>query len=108
MASQPLTVREILAILPETPRLIATLTAGLKPIQLHASPTPDAWSISDVLAHLRACHDVLGGSILRILAEDARRAAFARRMGADRDRDGARRQDLQAERPFLRRLDGQP
>ena len=71
MASQPLTVREILAILPETPRLIATLTAGLKPTQLHASPTPDAWSISDVLAHLRACHDVLGGSILRILAEDA-------------------------------------
>jgi hypothetical protein len=70
MASQLLTVGEILAVLPETPRLIAALTEGLKRPELHASPAPDAWSISDVLAHLRACHDVLGGSILRILAED--------------------------------------
>ena len=60
-----------MAILPETPRRIATLTEGLTPAQLHASPGPDAWSINDILAHLRACHDVLGGNILRILAEDS-------------------------------------
>ena len=70
MARPLLTVDEIMAILPETPRRIAALTEGLTPTQLHAAPEPDAWSASDVLAHLRASHDVLGGSILRILAED--------------------------------------
>jgi hypothetical protein len=59
-----------MAILPETPRRLAALTEGLSPTQLRTSPEPDAWSINDVLAHLRACHDVLGGNTLRILAED--------------------------------------
>ncbi|MEP6639880.1 MAG: DinB family protein [Chloroflexota bacterium] len=68
--ARDLTVDEIMAILPETPRRIASLTEGLTPAQLHASPEPDAWSVNDVLAHLRACHDVLGGSMLRIVAED--------------------------------------
>lgn len=71
MASPLLTVHEVMAILPETPRRIAALTEGITPTQLHASPEADAWSVNDVLAHLRACHDVLGGSILRILAEDS-------------------------------------
>ena len=68
--ARELTVEEIMAILPETPRRIAALTEGLTPAELRTSPDPGAWSISDVLAHLRACHDVLGGSMLRILAED--------------------------------------
>ena len=42
----------------------------MTPTQLRAAPETDAWSVNDVLAHLRACHDVLGGSILRIVAED--------------------------------------
>jgi DinB superfamily len=70
MASRLLTVDEIMAILPETPRRMAALTEGLTPMQLRASPEPDAWSVNDVLAHLRACHDVLGGNIQRIVAED--------------------------------------
>jgi hypothetical protein len=70
MARRVLTVDEIMAILPETPGRIAALTEGLTPTQLRAAPEPDAWSVNDVLAHLRACHDVLGGNILRILAED--------------------------------------
>ena len=70
MEGRGLAVDEIMAILPATPRRIATLTEGLTPTQLHASPGPDAWSVNDVLAHLRACHDVLGGNTLRILAED--------------------------------------
>lgn len=70
MASRDLSVDEIMAILPETPGRIAALTKGLTPTQIHASPEPDAWSINDVLAHLRACHDVLGGNVVRILAED--------------------------------------
>lgn len=68
--ARDLTVDEIMAILPETPRRIAALTEGLSPAHLHAPPEPDSWSVNDVLAHLRACHDVLGGNVLRILAED--------------------------------------
>ncbi len=71
MASRELTVDEIMAILPETPRRIAGLTEGLTAAQLETPPEPGAWSINDVLAHLRACHDVLGGNLLRILAEDS-------------------------------------
>ena len=71
MARGDLTVDEIMAILPETPRRISELTAGLSPRRLRTSPEPDAWSINDVLAHLRACHDVLGGNMLRIVAEDS-------------------------------------
>ena len=70
MTSRLLTVEEIMAILPETPRRIAEMTAGLTSRQLRAEPATEAWSVNDVLAHLRACHDVLGGSVLRILAED--------------------------------------
>jgi len=70
MAKRQLTVDEILAILPETPGRISASTDGLTAAELQAAPESDAWSISDVLAHLRACHDVLGGSLLRIVLED--------------------------------------
>jgi hypothetical protein len=73
MPGRGLTVDEVMAILPETPRRIAALTDGLTPTELRASPGPDAWSVSYVLAHLRACHDVLGGNIQRIVAEDTPR-----------------------------------
>lgn len=68
--ARDLSVDEIMAILPETPGRIAALTRGLTPTQLRTSPEADGWSVNDVLAHLRACHDVLGGNTLRILAED--------------------------------------
>ena len=68
--SRDLTVDEILAILSETPNRIAALTDGLTPAQLRAAPGPDAWSVNAVLAHLRACGDVLGGNTLRIVRED--------------------------------------
>jgi hypothetical protein len=73
MAKRELSVDEIMAILPETPRRLAAVTEGLTPTELRATPEPGAWSVNDVLAHLRACHDVLGGSILRIVAEDTPR-----------------------------------
>jgi len=31
---------------------------------------PDSWSVNEVLAHLRACADVWGGSMARILKQD--------------------------------------
>ncbi|MGH2477227.1 MAG: DinB family protein, partial [Candidatus Limnocylindrales bacterium] len=70
MATKGLTVDEIMAILRETPGRITGLTDGVAEAQLHTPPEPDAWSVNDVLAHLRACHDVLGGNMLRIIRED--------------------------------------
>jgi hypothetical protein len=59
-----------MTILHDTPIRIAELTAGLSETRLQAPPEPGAWSINDILAHLRASHDVLGGNILRIVSED--------------------------------------
>jgi DinB superfamily len=64
-----LTVEEMLKRLREGPPRIAALTASLTPAQLRTSPD-EGWSATHVLAHLRACGDVWGGHILRILAED--------------------------------------
>jgi hypothetical protein len=66
----PLTIDEILAQLRLGPPTIAELTRGVPAKDLCAAPEPDSWSVNDVLAHLRACGDVLGGNMLRILAED--------------------------------------
>ena len=70
MPNEMLSVAEIMSILPSTvPRLIE-LTDGLTADQLHAPPEPGSWSVNDVLAHLRACNDVLGGAARRIVTED--------------------------------------
>jgi DinB superfamily len=71
VARAPLTSEEVLVLLAEAPRSIAALTAGLGAARLRARPSPDDWSVNDVLAHMRSCADVWGGCIARMLAEDA-------------------------------------
>jgi hypothetical protein len=44
----------------------------MSPDQLRQPPGAGEWSISDIVAHLRACSDVLGGFMLRILAHQLR------------------------------------
>ncbi|HVC03333.1 MAG TPA: DinB family protein [Candidatus Acidoferrales bacterium] len=63
------TIEQLLTILAETPRRIADITKDAPPTALHTAPH-DEWSANDVLAHLRACADVWGGNIARMLAED--------------------------------------
>ena len=65
-----LTVDEIMAVLPHTADRIAAVTAGLSEDQLHDPLKVGDWSINDILAHLRACSDVLGECMVRILRED--------------------------------------
>lgn len=65
-----LPIEKILTFLAEHPSRIAAATAGLTAAQVRARPAPDEWSANDVLAHLRACADVWGSYIARILAED--------------------------------------
>lgn len=71
MPSSSFTIEQILTLLTATPPRIAALTTGLTPAQLRATPSDDQWSANDVLAHLRACADVWGGCIQRMIIEDA-------------------------------------
>ena len=64
------TRENILEMLAAGPRTLAELTAGLAPDQLTAPPAPGEWSARDVLGHLRACADMWGWYIERILRED--------------------------------------
>ena len=70
MSEKTLSVEEVLALLKAGPGRLARLTAGLTEAQLHQAPAPDEWSANEVLAHLRACADMWGGSIETILRED--------------------------------------
>lgn len=71
----------VLAQLRATPLRLAALAEGLSEAALTSAPEPEAWSARDVVAHLRACADVWGGAVARILAEDrpAIRAVSPRR-----------------------------
>ena len=77
MPAPLLSAAEIIAILSGTVGRITALSDGLTEPQLNAAPEPGEWSANVLLAHLRACQDVLGGNIVRILQED--RPAWKRR-----------------------------
>jgi hypothetical protein len=70
MPKTPLPPAEIVSLLRENPSQISRVTAGLPPTQARTPPEPDAWSLTDILAHLRACADVWGACIATMLAED--------------------------------------
>jgi hypothetical protein len=60
----------VMAALTNTPKEIARITRGCSIQKLHRRPEPDAWSARDIVAHLRACAEVWGRSIERMIAED--------------------------------------
>ena len=70
MPKRVLSVEEIMAILPTSIGRLTELTEGMTAAELRREPEPGAWSVNDVLAHLRACGDVLGGNMIRIICED--------------------------------------
>jgi hypothetical protein len=66
-----LEVGEIMAILRTTVGRLPELVADAKPEEQEPSGYNEKhWSLAAVLAHLRACNDVLGGAMVRILDED--------------------------------------
>jgi hypothetical protein len=65
-----LPIDEILRILGTTPARIAEATTGFSPDLLTTRPDATAWSVNEVLAHLRSCADVWGDCIALLLAED--------------------------------------
>lgn len=64
------TREQILGMLSAAPARLSELTAGLTEAQLHAAPSPGEWSVNEVLAHMRSCADMWGGSILTIIDQD--------------------------------------
>jgi hypothetical protein len=68
-ATPKLTVEAVMEILRTTVPRLEELTRGVPQKHLNAV-TDYGWSVNDQLAHLRACHDVLGGNMLRIVRED--------------------------------------
>lgn len=71
MTDKYLSIDKILAILKETPPRLAKLTAGLNSTHLYYAPGVGDWSVSEVLAHIRACNEVWGGYyIMTILAQE--------------------------------------
>jgi hypothetical protein len=63
-------INDLLALLEETPRRLVAITGDLENARLHSKLDQDAWSVNDILAHLRACADVWGKSILVMLAQN--------------------------------------
>jgi hypothetical protein len=62
-------IGQVMEILRTTVPKLAELTEDVPQERLYAV-TDYGWSVNDQLAHLRACHDVLGGNMLRIVRED--------------------------------------
>jgi hypothetical protein len=57
-------------MLAQGPPRIAAASAGIPPAELRLSVETGAWSVNEVLAHLRACCDVWAGCIERIVVEE--------------------------------------
>ncbi len=66
MPRNSLTAQQVLELLAATVPRIEVAISGLTPAQMHTAPSPGEWSLSEVLAHLRACADVWGGCMLAI------------------------------------------
>src|SRR5262245_44906223 len=64
-------IRGLLLALVDTPKQIVALTHGCRNAELHTKPTAGAWSAHEILTHLRACADVWGASIQRMITEDS-------------------------------------
>jgi hypothetical protein len=60
----------VLDVLRTTPDRLRALSAAATEAELAAPPEEGEWSTTEVLAHLRACADVWGAAIERILRED--------------------------------------
>ncbi|HEU4675310.1 MAG TPA: DinB family protein [Motilibacteraceae bacterium] len=60
----------VLELLEATTAHVRRLGADVPAERADASPPDGGWSMLEVLAHLRACADVWGASIDRILSED--------------------------------------
>ena len=65
-----LDIQTWVSALEATPRRIAVAADGVENARLHFRPDKKTWSANDLLAHLRACADVWGGSMMQMIVQD--------------------------------------
>jgi DinB superfamily len=70
MKVSPAETESVLRLLAATPGRIASLSREVEISKLHFRPHPDSWSANDILAHLRACADVWGMSMMDMITRD--------------------------------------
>lgn len=70
MKVTPAEIEIYLNMLEATPRRLTKSTKLFSETRLQQRTEKENWSVNDILAHLRACADVWGDSIERMLAED--------------------------------------
>jgi hypothetical protein len=63
-------IEKYLSLLSNTSGRIMKATQGFDDLRLQHKIDKKAWSVNDILAHLRSCADVWGGSIEAMLAQD--------------------------------------
>ena len=63
-------IEKYLSLLADTSRCLMKATRGFDDAHLQFKPDEKAWSVNDILAHLRSCADVWGASIEAMLAQD--------------------------------------
>ncbi len=63
-------IEEALQSLSAMPDRLAALSHGLDAARLNRSSAAGEWSVNQILAHLRACADVWGKSILAMIAQE--------------------------------------
>ena len=63
-------IEKYLGLLTNTSRRLIKATQGLDDLRLQYKMDKKIWSVNDILAHLRSCADVWGGSIEAMLAQD--------------------------------------
>ncbi len=65
-----MTTSQALKLLQTNPAKMRESTADLTDSQAASKPSPDEWSVTEILAHLRCCADIWTEAIHIILAED--------------------------------------
>jgi len=70
MKAAPTEIEIYLRLLAETPRRLTKATKSFDENRLKLRTAKEMWSVNDILAHLRACVDVWGDSIERMLSEE--------------------------------------
>ena len=70
MMVDPSEIEQVLELLEATPHHLASLSRDVDSSRLHFKPDEDTWSANEILAHLRACADTWGKSILKMIAQD--------------------------------------
>jgi len=63
-------ISRILELLTQGPFRIEKATSGFQSARLCLRSEAEPWSVSDILAHLRACSDVWGNSIIAMITQD--------------------------------------